>query len=77
MSDTRPKDLQCGASCRYAGQEILESLHKHAKVDCGYTAIEDVVTKKQRDHMDSYFIAETVKYLYLLFDEGEISADFR
>lgn len=30
-----------------------------------------------RDHMDSYFIAETVKYLYLLFDEGDVSADFR
>jgi hypothetical protein len=22
------------------------------------------------DHMDSYFLAETLKYLYLLFDEN-------
>lgn len=39
---------KCTQISRYAGQEILESLNKHAKVECGYTAIEDVVTMKKR-----------------------------
>ena len=29
------------------------------------------------DHMDSYFLAETVKYLYLLFDDSAWTQDFR
>lgn len=27
-----------------------------------------MTTKELYDHMDSYFLAETLKYLYLLFD---------
>jgi hypothetical protein len=30
--------------------------------------VKDVLTKTLYDHMDSYFLAETLKYLYLLFD---------
>uniref|UniRef100_A0A7S4PR72 alpha-1,2-Mannosidase n=1 Tax=Guillardia theta TaxID=55529 RepID=A0A7S4PR72_GUITH len=62
---------------RQAGAIILSSLEKYAKVQCGYAAIENVETKKVRDHMDSYFLAETVKYLYLLFDDSPETAIFR
>jgi len=27
--------------------------------------------------MDSYFLAETVKYLYLIFDDSDYTKDFR
>jgi len=62
---------------RFAGQTILESLNTHALSECGYAAIENVTSKKKRDHMDSYFLAETVKYMYLLFDDSEWTRDFR
>lgn len=38
---------------------------------CGYAAFADVKTIKQEDRMDSFVYAETFKYLYLLFEEGE------
>lgn len=62
---------------RQAGQEMLESLNRYARVKCGYAAVENVTTKALRDHMDSYFLAETVKYLYLLFDDDTWTAPFR
>lgn len=49
------------------GREIINSLEKYAKVPCGFAAIENVKSKILRDHMDSFFLSETCKYLYLLF----------
>ncbi|KAJ1495828.1 glycoside hydrolase [Baffinella frigidus] len=65
------------AKYRIAGAEMIASLNTHARVQCGYAAIENVTTKELRDHMDSYFIAETVKYLYLLFDDSAWTTPFR
>jgi len=62
---------------RWAGAAIIDSLNTHARVQCGYAAVENVSTKVLRDHMDSYFLAETVKYLYLLFDDSAWTQDFR
>ncbi|TVU34929.1 hypothetical protein EJB05_16787 [Eragrostis curvula] len=50
------------------GRDILASLQYGAKCPCGYCHISDVETHKQDDHMESFFLAETVKYLWLLFD---------
>nr|XP_039269188.1 ER degradation-enhancing alpha-mannosidase-like protein 3 [Styela clava] len=49
------------------GKTIIENLEKHARVKCGYAGIKDVRTFKHEDRMDSYFLAEMFKYLYLLF----------
>jgi len=62
---------------RKAGLRMIESLNKYARTSCGFAAVENVVTKELRDHMDSYFLAETLKYLYMLFDESADSAPFR
>ncbi|KAF0919130.1 hypothetical protein E2562_028436, partial [Oryza meyeriana var. granulata] len=51
-----------------AGRDILASLQYGAKCPCGYCHISDVETHQQDDHMESFFLAETVKYLWLLFD---------
>lgn len=40
------------------------------RAKCGYASLADVDTGKRRDHMESFFLAETLKYLYLLFDAG-------
>ncbi|XP_061164851.1 ER degradation-enhancing alpha-mannosidase-like protein 3 [Saccostrea echinata] len=51
------------------GRLIVENLNKHARVPCGFAAIKDVVTGKHEDQLDSFVLAETFKYLYLLFSE--------
>ena len=35
--------------------------------DAGYAALSDIVSKQQRDEMESFVLAETFKYFYLLF----------
>jgi len=51
------------------GKHVVETLEEHAKVDCGFAAIKDLRTFAHEDKMDSYVLAETFKYLYLLFSE--------
>ncbi|CAL5413428.1 unnamed protein product [Camellia sinensis] len=51
-----------------AGREMVASLQYGARCACGYCHISDVEFHKQEDHMESFFLAETVKYLWLLFD---------
>jgi Glycosyl hydrolase family 47 len=49
------------------GSTFLLSLVRFCKTDAGYAALSDVETKTKRDNMESYYLAETLKYLYLLF----------
>nr|XP_048333092.1 alpha-mannosidase I MNS4 isoform X2 [Ziziphus jujuba var. spinosa] len=51
-----------------AGRDMVASLQYGARCPCGYCHISDVEFQKQEDHMESFFLAETVKYLWLLFD---------
>ncbi|KAF9006459.1 alpha mannosidase-like protein [Cyathus striatus] len=51
------------------GERILFDLTTRAKVDCGLTGIQDLRTNKRDDRMESFALSETLKYLYLLFDE--------
>uniref|UniRef100_A0A672ZQM1 alpha-1,2-Mannosidase n=1 Tax=Sphaeramia orbicularis TaxID=375764 RepID=A0A672ZQM1_9TELE len=53
----------------HVGMDILQSLEKDAKVRCGYATLHHVVDKSKEDRMESFFLSETCKYLYLLFDE--------
>lgn len=53
------------------GRNVLKSLQKYARVPCGYAAVNDVRTGKQEDRMDSFVLAETFKYLFLLFADKE------
>ena len=49
------------------GRTFLAALVAHCRTPDGYTVVDDVTTMKQGDLMPSYFLAETLKYLYLLF----------
>ncbi|WCJ23917.1 Alpha-mannosidase I MNS4 [Euphorbia peplus] len=53
-----------------AGRDMVTSLQYGARCPCGYCHITDVELHKKEDHMESFFLAETVKYLWLLFDLG-------
>ena len=49
------------------GRVFFEGLLRHCRVASGYTVLKDVGTGEKGDLMPSYFFAETLKYLYLLF----------
>jgi len=53
---------------KWAG-EILSAFEEHSRGKFGFTAVDDVRQKqpKQRDSQESFFLAETLKYLYLVF----------
>jgi ER degradation enhancer, mannosidase alpha-like 2 len=49
------------------GRTFFDALVAHCRTDAGYTTLKSVVTMEKSDLMPSYFLAETLKYLYLLF----------
>eukprot|EP00730_Choanoeca_flexa_P002747 TRINITY_DN11159_c0_g2_i7.p1 TRINITY_DN11159_c0_g2~~TRINITY_DN11159_c0_g2_i7.p1 ORF type:complete len:559 (+),score=93.39 TRINITY_DN11159_c0_g2_i7:385-2061(+) len=51
------------------GAEMLMDLLKHTTAPCGYATLHDVADKSKEDRMESFFLSETLKYLYLLFDD--------
>jgi mannosidase alpha-like ER degradation enhancer 2 len=53
------------------GSTFLLGLVRYCKADAGYAALSNVETKGKKDSMESYFLAETLKYLYLLFAPRE------
>jgi ER degradation enhancer, mannosidase alpha-like 2 len=46
---------------------FLLSLVRFCKTDAGYAALRNVETRDKNDNMESFFLAETLKYLYLIF----------
>jgi mannosidase alpha-like ER degradation enhancer 2 len=52
---------------RNMGHAYYDGLVKWARTPVAYTALLDVRTMKQDDDMESFFFAETLKYLYLLY----------
>ena len=49
------------------GKDYFESIVKYCRNDVGYSTLQSVITKKQGDLMHSFFLAETLKYCYLIF----------
>ncbi|CAK4078679.1 unnamed protein product [Aphanomyces euteiches] len=49
------------------GRKLLQDIEDTSRVSCGYAAVANVHDKQLEDRMDSFFLSETVKYLYLLF----------
>ncbi len=52
---------------RDMGRVMLDSLLRYTRWETGFTALTSVVTRERRDQMESFFLAETLKYAYLLF----------
>ncbi|XP_053623928.1 endoplasmic reticulum mannosyl-oligosaccharide 1,2-alpha-mannosidase isoform X1 [Plodia interpunctella] len=59
------------------GWQIYQGFEKYAKVPNGYTSLGNVKSEKplQRDMMESFFLSETLKYLYLLFSDNRYEID--
>ena len=49
------------------GKTYADSLEKYCRTETGFAALLNVETKEKRDAMESFFLAETLKYLYLLY----------
>jgi len=49
------------------GWEIFKSFEAQCHIDSGYVGLKDVNSGLKDDMMQSFFLAETLKYLYLLF----------
>ena len=68
----------------WSGDFALHTIEKFARTECGYASLRDVsadtsgkmnADKKEvrlLNEMPSYFLSETLKYLYLLFDDKNI-----
>jgi mannosidase alpha-like ER degradation enhancer 2 len=54
------------------GRTFFDGIRKYCRTDSGYTVLKSVVTKKKGDLMPSYFLAETLKYFYLLFSDEPV-----
>ena len=52
---------------RATGARMFADFVQHCRTDAGYAALESVISKKQADRMESFVLAETFKYFWLLF----------
>ena len=52
---------------RNMGEKIFDDFVRYCRVEGGYVGLKDVVTKEKSDEMESFVLAETFKYFYLLF----------
>ena len=57
------------------GWNIFQGIEKYTKVKHGYTTIGNVrnpLDLRPKDMMESFFLGETLKYLYLLFADKQV-----
>lgn len=57
------------------GRSLLRDFVRHCRSEAGYAALSDVVAKTQKDRMESFVLAETFKYFYLLFAGDALDFD--
>lgn len=59
---------------RVKGWKMFEAIVKYGRTDLAHTAIKDVTSSKptQKDSMESFWTAETLKYFYLLFSDPSV-----
>jgi hypothetical protein len=52
----------------HVGEMALRDIKRRCWTKCGWAGLQDVRTGELSDRMESFFLGETVKYLFLLFD---------
>lgn len=50
----------------HVGRDIMNSLNNLTRVECGFATVHSVLDKTLEDRMESFFLSETCKYLYLV-----------
>eukprot|EP00246_Nothoceros_aenigmaticus_P018190 TRINITY_DN9422_c0_g1_i2.p1 TRINITY_DN9422_c0_g1~~TRINITY_DN9422_c0_g1_i2.p1 ORF type:complete len:608 (-),score=117.14 TRINITY_DN9422_c0_g1_i2:128-1951(-) len=54
------------------GWDIFQAFETQSRIDSGYVGLKDVNSGLKDDMMQSFFLAETLKYLYLLFSPSDV-----
>ncbi|MEI7982083.1 MAG: glycoside hydrolase family 47 protein [Bacteroidota bacterium] len=49
------------------GKRMIDDILEKCRTEAGFAAMKNVVTLEKEDSMESFFLAETLKYAYLLF----------
>ncbi|KAI9758615.1 MAG: hypothetical protein M4579_002991 [Chaenotheca gracillima] len=52
----------------HVGEMVLRDIKRRCWTKCGWAGLQDVRTGELTDRMESFFLGETAKYLFLLFD---------
>src|SRR6059036_1739817 len=52
---------------RHRGEKMFDDFVRYCRTESGYAALADVTSKQHLDEMESFVLAETFKYFYLLF----------
>lgn len=53
------------------GKTMFDDLEKYCRVEHGFAALKSVVTHEKEDQMESFFLAETMKYYYMIYAPAE------
>lgn len=54
----------------HVGEMVLRDIKRRCWTKCGWAGLQNVLTGEKIDRMESFFLGETAKYLFLLFDPG-------
>lgn len=57
------------------GWRMFEAVINSTRTEWGHSAIQSVTSRKEpvmKDSMESFWLAETLKYFYLLYSEPEV-----
>lgn len=52
------------------GERVLRDIRRRTITPCGFATLANVETGETEDRMESFLLSETLKYLYLLFDDA-------
>lgn len=53
----------------YVGEMVLRDITRRCWTPCGWSGLQNVLDGEKSDRMESFFLGETAKYLYLLLDD--------
>ena len=56
-------------------KQYWSDIKKNCRNEVAYHSIEDVRTMKRKDYLATFFIAETMKYFYIAFSQGDFDFD--
>ncbi|XP_019442660.1 PREDICTED: mannosyl-oligosaccharide 1,2-alpha-mannosidase MNS1-like [Lupinus angustifolius] len=54
------------------GWDIFQAFENNSRIEAGYVGLRDVTTGEKDNMMQSFFLAETLKYLYLMFSPPSV-----
>ncbi len=53
----------------YVGEMVQRDISRRCWTACGWAGLQNVLDGEKSDRMESFFLGETTKYIYLLFDD--------